>query len=163
VEFAAVHQMNYACYGAVEVNALTQGALRRCTQWPWIEHPPFQLRGGPSTTELSPPHRNVRRQRLGFRWRYDVPLGRYWGTNDRRKWIKACPDYLAHRHFMQSIFIRFWVEGEYIPRSTGALIFVVWGWMSSHSYVDSDGLTPPSVIKMTWFQDKHCGTSAHWI
>jgi len=31
--------------GAVEVNALVQGALRRFTQWPWIEHPTFQLTG----------------------------------------------------------------------------------------------------------------------
>ena len=37
---------------AVEVNALAQGALRRFTQWWWIEHPTFQLRGGHFTTEL---------------------------------------------------------------------------------------------------------------
>jgi len=29
--------------GAVEVNALAQGALRRFTQWPWIEHQTFRL------------------------------------------------------------------------------------------------------------------------
>jgi len=46
--------------GAVEVNAVAQGALRRFTQWPWIEHPTFQLRGGHYTTELSLPQRNVR-------------------------------------------------------------------------------------------------------
>ena len=33
---------------AVEVNALAEGALRRVTQWPWIEHPTFRLRGGHS-------------------------------------------------------------------------------------------------------------------
>jgi len=38
--------------GAVEANAL---ALRRSTQWPLVEHPTFQLRGGHSTTELSSP------------------------------------------------------------------------------------------------------------
>jgi len=32
--------------GAVEVNDLAQGALRRVAQWPWFEHPTFQLRGG---------------------------------------------------------------------------------------------------------------------
>jgi len=32
--------------GAVEVNALAQGALRQFTQWLWIEHPTFQLGGG---------------------------------------------------------------------------------------------------------------------
>jgi len=29
--------------GAVEVNALAQGVLRRVTQWLWIEHPTWQL------------------------------------------------------------------------------------------------------------------------
>ena len=37
---------------AVEVNALAQGALRRFTQWLWIEHSTFQLRGVQFTTEL---------------------------------------------------------------------------------------------------------------
>jgi len=41
--------------GAVEVNALAQGALRQFTQWMWIEHPTFQLGGG-HLTELLPPH-----------------------------------------------------------------------------------------------------------
>ena len=41
--------------GAIEVNALAQGALRRFTQWSWAEHQTFQLRGGHSATELSPP------------------------------------------------------------------------------------------------------------
>ena len=41
--------------GAVEVNVLAQGPLRQFTQRPWIEHVTFQLRGGHSTTELSPP------------------------------------------------------------------------------------------------------------
>jgi len=38
--------------GAVGVNALAQGALRRASQWLWIEYPTFQLGGGHSTTEL---------------------------------------------------------------------------------------------------------------
>ena len=41
--------------GEVEVNALAQGALRKFTQWLWIEHPTFQLGGGHFTTELLPP------------------------------------------------------------------------------------------------------------
>jgi len=32
-----------------------------------LNHPTFQLRGGHSTTTLSPPQRNVRRQCLGVR------------------------------------------------------------------------------------------------
>ena len=40
--------------GAVEVNALAQGAIRQFTQWLWIEHPTFQLGGGDLTTELLP-------------------------------------------------------------------------------------------------------------
>jgi len=32
--------------GTVQVNALTQGALRQFTQWLWIEQPTFQLGGG---------------------------------------------------------------------------------------------------------------------
>jgi len=39
--------------GAVEVNALAQGALRQFIQWLWIEHPTFHLGGGHLTTELS--------------------------------------------------------------------------------------------------------------
>jgi len=35
--------------GAVTVIALAQGALRRVTQWPWIEHTTFQFGGGHST------------------------------------------------------------------------------------------------------------------
>ena len=38
--------------GPVEVNTLAQGALRQFTQWLWIEHLTFQLRGGHFTTEL---------------------------------------------------------------------------------------------------------------
>ena len=38
--------------GAVEVKDLAQGALRRVTQRPWIEHSTIRLRGGPSTAEL---------------------------------------------------------------------------------------------------------------
>jgi len=41
--------------GAVEVNAHAQGALRQFTQWLWIEHPTFRLRGGHFITELLPP------------------------------------------------------------------------------------------------------------
>jgi len=50
--------------GTVEVNDLAQAALRRFTQYRWIGHTTFQLRGGHSITELSPPQRNVRRQCL---------------------------------------------------------------------------------------------------
>ena len=40
--------------GRFWVNILAQGVLRKFTQWPWIEHPSFQLRGGHFTTELMP-------------------------------------------------------------------------------------------------------------
>jgi len=36
----------------VEVNTLAQGALRQFTQWLWIEHPTFQLRGEHFSTEV---------------------------------------------------------------------------------------------------------------
>jgi len=41
--------------GAVEVNALVQGALRQFTQWLWIDHSTFQLTGGRFATDLLPP------------------------------------------------------------------------------------------------------------
>jgi len=49
---AAGRSLINAFVGAVEVNALVQGALRRVTQWSWIEHANFQLRGGLSSIEL---------------------------------------------------------------------------------------------------------------
>jgi len=42
---------------------------------PGLNHPTFQSRGARSTTEPSPPKRNVRRQCLDVRWCSDVPLG----------------------------------------------------------------------------------------
>jgi len=48
----------------------------------WTHNLPIERRN--STTELSPPQRNLLRQCLGVRWCRDVPLGSYWGTNDRR-------------------------------------------------------------------------------
>jgi len=39
--------------GRFWVNTLAQGVLRQFTQWPWIDHPTFQLRGGHFATELS--------------------------------------------------------------------------------------------------------------
>jgi len=36
------------------MKAFAQGALRKFTQWLWIEHPTFQLGGGHFTTELMP-------------------------------------------------------------------------------------------------------------
>ena len=38
--------------GAVEMNPLTQGALRQFTQWLWIELPNFWLRGGHSPRQI---------------------------------------------------------------------------------------------------------------
>jgi len=37
----------------LDMNALVQGTLRQSTQWLWVEHPTFQLRGRNSATELS--------------------------------------------------------------------------------------------------------------
>jgi len=54
----------------------------------WIGRATFQLRGGHSITGLSPPQRNLRRQRVGVRRCYVVQLGRYWETKDTRKKIK---------------------------------------------------------------------------
>ena len=46
--------LKFASCRAVELNVLAQAALRRFSQWPWIDHPTFQLRDGHFTTELSP-------------------------------------------------------------------------------------------------------------
>jgi len=72
----------------LNVDDLARGAPRRVTQCLWIGHTTFPLRGGHSSTGLSPPQRNLRRQFLGVRWCYDVQLGRYWETKDARKRIK---------------------------------------------------------------------------
>jgi len=74
-----------------------------------------------STTWLSPPQRNLLRQCLGVRWCYNVPLRSYWGTNDRRWKVKLA--LTIYRDFMQNLFIRFWEEGQYQPRTTAALMF----------------------------------------
>jgi len=39
--------------GVAQVSAVAQGAPRKFTQWPWIEYPTFQLRGGHTISELS--------------------------------------------------------------------------------------------------------------
>ena len=106
---------------AVEAKDLAQGALRWFTQCRRIGHTTFQLFGERSTTELSPPQRNLRRQFLGVRWCYDVSLGHYWGTNDTRKRIKLA--LTIYRDFMQTFLSDFWEEGQYKPRTTGALMF----------------------------------------
>jgi len=91
------------------------------------------LRGGHSTTGLSPPERNLRRQCLRVRRCYDVQLGRYWETKDTRKRFKLA--LTICRDFMQKFFIRFWEEGQYKPKTTGALTFFVYGRISSLSFV----------------------------
>jgi len=48
----------------------------------WTHNFPIERRN--FITEPSLPQRNLLRQRLGVRLCYDVPLGSYWGTNDRR-------------------------------------------------------------------------------
>jgi len=45
-QLAAGLNLNCASCRGVEVNALSQAALRQFTQWLWIEHPTFQLGGG---------------------------------------------------------------------------------------------------------------------
>jgi len=58
--------------GAVEVKDFVQGVLWRFIQCWRIGHTTFQLWGEHSTTELSPPQRNLCRQCQGVRWCYDV-------------------------------------------------------------------------------------------
>jgi len=86
-----------------------------------------------TTTGLSPPQRNLRRQCLGVRRCYDVQLGRYWETKDTRKRIKLA--LTIYRDFIQNCFIRFWEEEQYKPKTTGALTPLVWSRMSSLSFV----------------------------
>jgi len=119
--------------GAVQANDLAQGAPRRVTQSLWIGYTTFQLRGGHSTTYLSPPQRNLHRQCLGVRRCYDAQLGRYWENNNTKKRIELT--LTIDRDFMQNFFIRFWEEGQYKPKTTGALTFLVCGRMSSLSFV----------------------------
>ena len=75
----------------------------------------------------------LRRQFLGVRWCYDVQLGRYWETKDTSKRTKLA--FTIHRDFRQKFFIRFWKEGQYKPKTTGALTFFVCGRMSSLCFV----------------------------
>jgi len=51
------------------------------------KHPAFHLRGGHSSTVLTPPQRSLCRQCLGVTWCLDVPLGHYWRTNHKKKRI----------------------------------------------------------------------------
>ena len=62
-----------------------------------------------------------------------MQLGRCWDTNDTRKRIKL--PLTIYRDFIQNFFIRFWEEGQYKPKATGAPTFLVWGRMSSLSFV----------------------------
>jgi len=70
----------------VEVNALAQGALRQFTQWPWIEHPTFQLRGGHFTTELLPPQQLatlcLHQLRKQTRWSVIFSIELFWWASD---------------------------------------------------------------------------------
>jgi len=75
--------------------------LQRFTLSLWIDTQPSNWEAD-TTTELSPPQRNVRHRCLGVKWCYVVPLGRYWRTNDKRKKIKL----VFFRDFMQSLFIQ---------------------------------------------------------
>jgi len=107
---------------AVEANDLAQWALWRFThcQWNGHCHTTFQLKGGHSTTELSPPQRNLFRQCLVSG---DVMMCSWgvWGTNDTWKRIKLA--LTIYRDFMKSSFIRFWEERQCKPQTTGALSF----------------------------------------
>ena len=67
----------------------------------WTHNLPTERRN--STTELLPPQRNLIRQCLGVTWCYDVPLGCYWGTNDRRWKVKLA--LTIYRDFMQNFFL----------------------------------------------------------
>ena len=89
-------------FGAVVMNALAQGGLWRFTPWPWIKSPnlPIERRTLNHWAITAPT--NVRRQCLGVRWCYDVPLRRCWGTNDRRKRIKLV--FTIYRYFTQGLF-----------------------------------------------------------
>ena len=86
-----------------------------------------------TTTGLSPPQRNLRRQCLGVSRCYGVQLGRYWETKDTRKKIKLA--LTIYRDFIQNCFIGFWKEEQYKPKTTGPLTFLVRGRVSSLSFV----------------------------
>ena len=58
-----------------------------------------------------------------------VQLGSYWETNDTGKRIEQA--LTIYRDFMQKFFTRFWEKGQYKPKTTGVLTFLVCGRMSS--------------------------------
>jgi len=167
---------------AVEANDLAQWALWRFThcQWNGHCHTTFQLKGGHSTTELSPPQRNLFRQCLVSG---DVMMCSWgvWGTNDTWKRIKLA--LTIYRDFMKSSFIRFWEERQCKPQTTGALSFAslpsnvisffvqrTFEWDGRNGFVWRGrcrdwGTIAPQVrlLKKPWFQDKHWSTLGHWI
>ena len=85
-----------------------------------------------------------------------MQLGRYWETKDTRKRIKLA--LTVHRDFMQTFFIRFWGEGQYEPKTRGALTFLVCGRVSSLSFMqrtfDWDGWN----VFVWWGRCKDRGT-----
>ena len=93
----------------------------------WFGHTTFQLWGGHSTTELSSPQHNLRRQCLGVRWCYDATVERYWGTNDTRKRIKLA--LTIYRDFMQNFL------SDFERRDNKTVCLLVRSQLSSLSFV----------------------------
>ena len=120
--------------GQFRLYDLVQGKPRRVTQCLWIERTTFQLRGGHSTAELSPPQRNLRRQCLGVRKCYDVQLGRYWETKDTRKTIKLSLIIIYHDS-MQKFLSDFDRRSHINRKQLGTLTFWVCGRMSALFFV----------------------------
>jgi len=66
------------------VNPLAQGALRRFTQWPWVEYQTFQLRGQ-FTTELLPP---TQKRFIKDLWHSLWTTRNSWWTTGGSPWLR---------------------------------------------------------------------------
>jgi len=101
---------------------------------------------------------------VGIMWCNDMPLGRCWESNDRRKGIKIpLTTVIPCRAFMS----RFWEEGQCKPQTNGPVWFAslrsivisfvfLFGWGKWLAWKKSVGtweqLPPSKCVKKPWFQ-----------
>ena len=103
----------------------------------------------------SPPQRNFRRQCLGVRWYYDVPLEHCWETSDRRKRITS--SLTIRRDFMQAHQI-FRVEAIWTSKISS-------DFTGQQQNLNGDCNECPWKNFWRWFKKCHyffCSTSSFW-
>ena len=162
------------------MNALALGALRRFTQWPWIK------------SHLSIETRSLYHWATAAPAKYSSPMPRCHAILWCAMGVTEEPTIREKRLSWPWLFTvilskaflnRFWEKGQYKLRTTGALLLLVCGRMSSLSFVQKtfdwgggnifvwrvrcrDWVTiapQVSVLRKPWFKDKHWGSLAHWI